>query len=55
MGCNSAISVCEKGGQWDVALLLLLGEMPAVQLEADAISLCARISACEEGGDGGRR
>jgi pentatricopeptide repeat protein len=46
---NAAISACEKGGQWQLALSLLntMADMRVIQ---DVISYSAVISACEKGG-----
>ncbi|CAE8637386.1 unnamed protein product [Polarella glacialis] len=46
---NAAISACEKGGQWQLALGLL-SSMPDMRVTPDKISYNAAISACEKGG-----
>ncbi|CAE8656581.1 unnamed protein product [Polarella glacialis] len=46
---NAAISACEKGGQWQVALNLL-SLVPEARVVPDKISYNAAISACEKGG-----
>jgi pentatricopeptide repeat protein len=46
---NSAISACEKGGQWQKALTLL-ESMPRLGLQPDVITMSAAILACERGG-----
>ncbi|CAK0871857.1 unnamed protein product [Prorocentrum cordatum] len=45
---SAGISACEKGGQWQRALVLL-GEMWEVELERSAIGYNAGISACGKG------
>eukprot|EP00435_Cladocopium_sp_Y103_P013687 s1654_g3.t1 len=47
---GSAISACEKGGQWQLALHLLQ-RMSARHLRADAVALSAAMSACEKAGE----
>ena len=44
--CNAAISACEKGQQWQRALL---GDTPAAAVQANAITYNAAISACQKG------
>jgi pentatricopeptide repeat domain-containing protein 1 len=46
---SSAISACEKGGQWQQALALL-DQMPEKGVTANVITCNAAISACEKGG-----
>eukprot|EP00933_Yihiella_yeosuensis_P031303 TRINITY_DN2485_c0_g1_i2.p1 TRINITY_DN2485_c0_g1~~TRINITY_DN2485_c0_g1_i2.p1 ORF type:complete len:124 (-),score=17.26 TRINITY_DN2485_c0_g1_i2:130-501(-) len=46
---SAAISACEKGGQWQLALNLL-SLMPQSKIVPDAICYNAAISACEKGG-----
>eukprot|EP00933_Yihiella_yeosuensis_P079342 TRINITY_DN9183_c0_g1_i7.p1 TRINITY_DN9183_c0_g1~~TRINITY_DN9183_c0_g1_i7.p1 ORF type:complete len:143 (-),score=10.34 TRINITY_DN9183_c0_g1_i7:198-626(-) len=46
---NAAISACQRGGQWQLALNLL-SLMPQSEISPDAISYNAAIIACEEGG-----
>ena len=45
---SAGISACEKGGQWQQALLLL-SEMWLAKLKPDVISYSGGISACEKG------
>ena len=45
---NCAISACEKGREWALALGLL-GEMSGAELVKDTVSYNAAISACEKG------
>ena len=47
----SAISVCEKGGQWQQALSLL-SDMGIANMIVDVVSFNAAIPACEKGGLG---
>ena len=47
--CSAAISACEKGGQWQVALVLFAA-MPLAEILPDVISYNAAVSACEKGG-----
>ena len=49
VGVNAAISACEKGRQWQVALALL-SAMPSMRLIPDTVSFNAAISACEKVG-----
>ena len=46
---SAAMSACEKGGQWQHALLLLK-DMGCAHVAADVISFSAAMSACEKGG-----
>ncbi|CAE8615408.1 unnamed protein product, partial [Polarella glacialis] len=46
---SAAISACEKGGQWQLALSLL-SSMPVMKAIPNEISYNAAISACEKGG-----
>ncbi|CAE8589705.1 unnamed protein product [Polarella glacialis] len=46
---NAAISACEKGRQWQLAVGLL-GSMPDMRVIPDEVSYNAAISACEKGG-----
>ena len=46
---NSAISACEKRGEWQFAFVTL-STMPLANVETNAISYNAAISACEKGG-----
>ncbi|CAE8596114.1 unnamed protein product [Polarella glacialis] len=45
---SSAISACEKGGQWQLAMELL-AEMPEKRISPNEVSYNAAISACEKG------
>ncbi|CAK0865253.1 unnamed protein product [Prorocentrum cordatum] len=45
---NAGISACEKGEQWQRAMLLLI-EMREAKLQPDVTSYSAGISACEKG------
>ncbi|CAE8597308.1 unnamed protein product [Polarella glacialis] len=47
--CSAAISACEKGGQWQLALSLLR-TMPDMRVTPNEVSYSAAISACEKGG-----
>eukprot|EP00975_Prorocentrum_lima_P018233 3842799-Prorocentrum_lima.AAC.1 len=47
---SAGISACEKGGEWEKALLLL-AKMEGAKVEADVVSYSAVISACEKGGE----
>ena len=44
---NAAISACEKGPQWQLAMGLLSEQ--ATKLEPDVISYTAAMSVCEKG------
>ncbi|CAE8589698.1 unnamed protein product [Polarella glacialis] len=46
---NAAISACEKGGQWQLALNLL-SRMPEARVVPNEISYNAAIGACSKGG-----
>ncbi|CAK0865090.1 unnamed protein product [Prorocentrum cordatum] len=46
---SAGISACEKGVQWQRALVLI-SDMREAKLEADVVSYNAGISACEKGG-----
>ncbi|CAE8591706.1 unnamed protein product [Polarella glacialis] len=46
---NAAISACEKGGQWQLALTLL-SLMPEAKVVPNEITYSAAISACEKSG-----
>ena len=46
---NTAILVCEKGGQWQHALPLL-ADMGRAGVALDVISRTTAISACDKGG-----
>ena len=50
MSYNGAISSCEKGGKWEVALHLL-EEMLMVQLEPGIITYSSFISVCGTAGE----
>ena len=43
---NSALSACEKGSQWETALLLLF-QLDEVLLQPDVVTCSAAISSCE--------
>ena len=47
---SAGISACGKGGEWQMALLLL-SQMPEAGVARDEISFNAGISACEKGGE----
>ena len=46
---SAAISACEKGGQWQMALQLM-EDMQVKGFPAHTITYSAAISACEKGG-----
>lgn len=46
---TAAVSACEKGGQWQIALYLL-DEMPLVKVTPEVNAYCAAMTACERGG-----
>ncbi|CAE8595718.1 unnamed protein product, partial [Polarella glacialis] len=48
ISCNTAISACEKGEQWELSFRILCN-MQASLVEADKVSFNAVISACEKG------
>ncbi|CAE8588868.1 unnamed protein product [Polarella glacialis] len=48
--CGAAISACEKAGHWQLALKVLLWQMPEMSIKANAITYNAAISACSRGG-----
>lgn len=48
LSCNTTISACEKGVQWEVALKLLQ-EMVHEVLMPNVVSYSAVITACEKG------
>ncbi|OLP80032.1 Pentatricopeptide repeat-containing protein, chloroplastic [Symbiodinium microadriaticum] len=47
---SAGISACEKGGEWQMALLLL-SQMPLAGVVPNEFSFNAGISACEKGGE----
>ena len=46
---NAVITACQKGGQWQAALLVF-SEMGETKLAPDAITFGAAIAACQTGG-----
>ena len=50
---SAAISACEKGGEWALALSLL-SSMPRMQVTHNEISYSASISSCEKASPVGR-
>mmetsp|Transcript_167486 Transcript_167486/g.537854 ORF Transcript_167486/g.537854 Transcript_167486/m.537854 type:complete len:91 (+) Transcript_167486:1-273(+) len=47
---NAAVSACEKCGEWDHAVQILV-EMASAHVELDAITYNAEVSAYETGGE----
>eukprot|EP00913_Durusdinium_trenchii_P025930 g24331.t1 len=48
--CSAAISACEKGGNWELALNLFSTAMPEAKVQPNTFSYNAAISACEKVG-----
>ena len=48
LGVSTAISACEKGGQWQLALQLF-NDMPMSELKPDVFTYNATLSSCATG------
>ena len=48
IACNAAISACDRGNQWQLAVALL-SIMAHASVEASTITYNAAVSACEKG------